>query len=221
MNKSTVLITAMILSGMTACALEENAPLDIKLPVPVFMGTPKDLPINEYVEKLSETPRAPFLAPRGCLNVAANKQVTSSDASPITGELALVTDGDKEANDTTFVELHRKSQWIQIDLGAINKIHALLIWHAHNTAQIYHDVIVQLADDADFTSNVRTVFNNDYDNSTGLGVGKDKEYVEDYQGRLISVNGEAARFVRLYSKGSTYSSLNRYTEVEVYGLAAK
>jgi hypothetical protein len=33
-----------------------------------------------------------------------------------------------------------------------------------------------------------------------------------------TVPGLAARYVRLYSRGSTYSALNRYTEVEVYGL---
>jgi hypothetical protein len=80
---------------------------------------------------------------------------------------------------------------------------------------------VQVADDADFTQNVRALYNNDYDNSAGLGVGNDKEYFENYEGRLIDAKGAKGRYVRLYSNGSTYSALNRYTEVEVYGLPAK
>ena len=73
--------------------------------------------------------------------------------------------------------------------------------------------------DEAFTRNVRTLYNNDYDNSAGLGVGNDKEYFENYEGRLIDTKGEIGRYVRLYSQGSTYTALNRYTEVEVYGQA--
>jgi hypothetical protein len=71
-------------------------------------------------------------------------------------------------------------------------LYAVVVWHAHDTPQIVHDVIVQVADDADFTQNVRTLYNNDYDNSAGLGVGKDKEYFEDYEGRLIDAKGVSA-----------------------------
>ena len=45
-------------------------------------------------------------------------------------------------------------------------------------AKVYHDVIVQVADDPDFIENVRTIFNNDSDNTSGLGVGTDREYFE-------------------------------------------
>lgn len=192
-------------------------PLDLKLPIPAFMGTPTDIPASDHVEKPSDKPRAPFLAPKGVKNLAKEKKVTSSDKSPITGTLDLITDGDKESNDSSYVELHRKVQWVQIDLEADHEIYAIVVWHAHNTPQVYNSVIVQLADDADFTKNVHTVFNNDYENAAGLGAGKDKQYYENYEGKLIDVKGEKGRYVRLYSKGSTFSALNRYTEVEVYG----
>ncbi|MGA1236855.1 MAG: hypothetical protein ACO34E_08315, partial [Limisphaerales bacterium] len=113
----------------------------------------------------------------------------------------------------------RKLQWVQIDLESAAKIYAVVLWHAHDTPQVVHDVIVQVADDADFTQNVRTLYNNDYDNSAGLGVGKDKEYFENYEGRLVEGKGEKGQFIRCYSKGSTYTALNRYTEIEVYGVA--
>jgi hypothetical protein len=210
------------LAASIAWGADELAPLPIKLPIPAFMGTPTDIPLDtNLVEKLSDKPRPPFMAPKGVQNVALQKKVTSSDKAPITGALDLVTDGDKESNDNTFVELHRKTQWVQIDLEKKFKVYAIIVWHAHNTFQIYHDIAVQISDDPDFTQNVQTVYNNDQDNSSGLGIGTDKEYFENYEGRLMPVKGVAGRYVRCYSKGSSYSALNRYTEIEVWALPAE
>jgi hypothetical protein len=216
-----VAIAAQNLAWRALAGDPELAPLPLKLPIPAFMGTPTDIPLGPEVEKPSDKPRPPFMAPKGVENVAAKKKVTSSDKSPITGTLELVTDGDKESNDNSFVELHRKTQWVQIDLEKTYKMYVIMVWHAHNTFQVYHDIIVQVADDADFTQNVKTVYNNDQDNSSGLGIGTDKEYFENYEGRLMDAKGVKGRYVRLYSRGSTYSALNRYTEVEVWALPAE
>lgn len=216
-----VMVLAVVLcsrvGGLTA-AEADKVPLDIKLPIPAFMGTPTDIPESEHIEKPSDKPRAPFLAPKGTRNLALNKKVTLSDTNPINGSAELVTDGNKEAGDENVLEMRRRLQWAQIDLEKPSKIYAVLIWHAHDTPQIAHDVVVQVADDPDFTQNVRTIYNNDYDNSAGLGVGKDKEYFESYEGRLMDAKGVAGRYLRSYSQGSTYTALNRYTEIEVYGL---
>jgi len=83
------------------------------------------------------------------------------------------------------------------------------------------DVIVQTADAPDFITNVRTLFNNDIDNSAGLGVGADMHYIETNKGELIDAKGSKARYVRLYSNGNTANDLNHYIEVEVYGKPAK
>lgn len=222
-RNKTILATllALTIAAGAKTGAADLAPIDLKLPIPAFMGTPTDVPASEHLEKPADKPRAPFMAPAGVKNVAKDKKVTSSDKSPITGTLDLITDGDKESNDSSYVELHRKVQWVQIDLEADFNMYAIMVWHAHNTPQVYNSVIVQVADDADFTKNVRTIFNNDYENAVGLGAGKDKQYYENYEGKLIDAKGEKARYVRLYSKGSTFSALNRYTEVEVYALAAK
>ena len=53
--------------------------------------------------------------------------------------------------------------------------------------------------------------------SSGLGVGTDREFFETFEGKLINAKGVKARYVRTYSKGSSESALNEYTEVEVYG----
>ena len=46
--------------------------------------------------------------------------------------------------------------------------------------------------------------------AAGLGIGKDREYFETNEGKLVDAKGIKARYVRLYSKGSTYQDpLNR------------
>ena len=151
------------------------------------------------------------------MNLALGKPVYSSDDEPVIGELELVTDGDKEAMEGSYVELGLSRQHVTIDLGQKAAIYAIVVWHDHKQARIYHDVIAQVADDADFIINVKTLFNNDKDNSSGLGVGKDREYVDNSNGKLIDAKGIPARYVRLYSNGNTSDKFNQYTEVEVHG----
>jgi hypothetical protein len=143
--------------------------------------------------------------------------VRASDMQPVIGELPMLTDGEKEGGDGYFIELGPGKQWVQVDLGASKPLHAILIWHYHSQARVYHDVVVQASDDKDFLKGVTTLFNNDHDNSSGLGIGKDKEYIEVAEGRLIDPKGVKARYVRSYSKGNTTNDLNHYVEVEVYG----
>ncbi|MCK4628409.1 MAG: hypothetical protein KAT56_05360, partial [Sedimentisphaerales bacterium] len=112
-------------------------------------------------------------------------------------------------------------QNVTIDLDSPHEIYAILVWHFHKQARVYFDVVVQVADDADFITNVRTIFNNDHDNSSGLGIGKDMHYVETSEGKLIDAKGAVAQFVRFYSNGSNANDLNHYIEVEVWGKPAK
>src|SRR5690349_1887828 len=79
-------------------------PLPIKLPKPAFQGTPKDIPAGSNAEKPSGKPRPIPTAPRGTINLALHKKVTSSKA-PFSGTLDLITDGDKEARDDSAVEI--------------------------------------------------------------------------------------------------------------------
>jgi len=80
---------------------------------------------------------------------------------------------------------------------------------------------VQLADDPDFITNVVTLFNNDIDNSAGLGVGQDMHYVETSEGKLIDAKGQRARYVRLFSNGNHNNDMSHYIEVEVFGKPVK
>lgn len=199
-------------------SLANLVPLDLELPAPAFKGTP--VPLKEpNVEKPLGKPRPPFLAPEGTVNLALGQRVTASDPVPISGELDLVTDGDKEASDFGYLATRAGSEWVQVDLGDKATIYAVLVWHNHADARVYRDVVVQVSDDPDFLE-ATTVFNNDYDNTSGLGIGSDMGYVETSEGKLIDCKGVEGRFVRFYSKGSTVDDKNHYTEVSVYGKPA-
>lgn len=220
---STWMAACVALASWTTTSLADDLkPLPIKYPEPTLRGTPEDLPASEFIEpppKPEEAPK-PFLAPPDAKNVAEGKKVTSS-VKPFTGELSQVTDGKKEAFDSDAIEMRSGSQWIQIDLGAPTKVYAVAMWHDHRYIQITRDVIVQIADDAEFTQNVRTVFNNDRDDSSKRGAGTDKEYFETKHGRVVDAKGQVARYVRGYSKGTSLTGLNCWQEVEVWGVPAQ
>ncbi len=194
--------------------------LQIKLPKPMFVGTPKNIR-TPNLETVTGRPRGPFMVPAGTVLLSAGRPVAASDKEPVIGEIAFVTDGKKSGEDGYYVEFGPMLQWVQIDLGKSQELQAIVGWHYHSQARVYRDVIVQVSDDKDFISGVTTVFNNDHDNTAGLGAGKDKEYIETFDGRLFDPKGVKARYVRLYSAGNTSNDMNHYVEVEVYGLPAK
>lgn len=191
--------------------------LKLKLPKPMFVGTPRNIK-TANLETITGKSRGPFFVPKGTRLLSAGKAVLSSDMQPVIGDLGFVVDGEKSGEDGYFVELGPGRQWVQIDLGKTAALHAILIWHYHSQARVYRDVVVQASDDKDFRSNVLTVYNNDHDNTLGFGPGKDKEYIETNEGRLIDPKGAAARYLRLHSNGNTSNDMNHYVEVEVYGI---
>jgi hypothetical protein len=211
---------AFFAAGALVLSAQDLKPLDIKLPKPMFVGTPQNLKVAN-LEKPTGKPRPPFLAPAGTKNVALNKPVSSSDEAPIIGEIAMITDGDKEASDGSYVELGPMKQNATVDLGAAHTIYAIVVWHYHKQPRVYFDVVVQVSDDPNFVKDVKTVFNNDHDNTSGFGMGKDMNYIETSEGRLIDAKGVQGRYVRLNSNGNSNNDLNHYIEVEVYGKPVK
>jgi hypothetical protein len=212
-------LCALALSSLNLMAAEELVPLKPDLPQAAFVGTPKDTPSGAKIDsgKLDK----PLMIPKDAVNIAPKATLTTSDTHATAHNLVKIVDGDKEARDSSVVLLRKGPQYVQFDFGGPKELFAIIIWHAHDTPKVYHDVVVQVADDADFTKNVRTLFNNDKENTVGRGAGTDREYFETFEGKTIDAKGEKAQFVRLYSKGSTDSSLNEYTEVEIYGRSPK
>ena len=216
---TVVLLGAVLAALVVAPQAQQKEELKLKLPKPMFIGTPTNLK-SPNLEAITGKSRGPFLVPVGTKLLSVSKPVRSSDMQPVIGELEMITDGEKEGGDGYFVELGPSKQWVQIDLGKSHALHAILVWHYHSQARVYRDVIVQVSDDKDFLKGVQTIFNNDHDNSSGLGIGKDKEYIEVAEGRLFDPRGTKGRYVRLYSNGNTANDLNHYVEIEVHGTPA-
>jgi len=215
---ATLLLTATALLACVALNAEDKmVPFKTELPKPKLAGTPVAIKVPNLETPADVAARKPVMIPEGSTNLALNKPVTSSDMNPNIGDLTLITDGDKSSDEGSYVELGDGKQWVQIDLGKEHKIYAIALWHYHSQERAYHDVIVQISNDPEFQKDVTTVFNNDHDNTSKLGAGKDKAYVDTNKGRVIPVDGVSGRYVRLYSRGNTSDSANHYIEVEVWG----
>lgn len=214
----TRFVALFLVAGALALPLlaQDKVPLSLQLPKPLFVGTPRPIQLPN-LEKPRQGPRPPMMVPAGTALLPKGKKVTASDGFPVIGELDFVTDGEKTGADGTFVEFGPGVQWVQIDLGSPMTLAAIAVWHFHAQARVYHDVVVQVSDDPEFKKGVTSLFNNDTDNSAGLGAGKDLSYIETNEGRLIDAKGTKGRYVRLTSGGNTTDELNHYVEVEVFG----
>jgi hypothetical protein len=213
------LLTLALLGSAVALSAGEKAqaqklvPLQLKLPEPIPLSD-SNAP-SRKVSKLTELapPRGetPFMVPEGLKNVSLNRTVTSSDTEPIIGELKQITDGDKKDENESLVELNGGKVWVQIDLVESHQIYAIVMWHSFKIPRVYYDVVVQVSDDATFSKNVTTLFDN------SAGPGKDLLYLESHEGKLVDGKDVKARFVRCYSNGNTSNEQNHYLEVEVWG----
>ncbi|MBT3201140.1 MAG: ankyrin repeat domain-containing protein, partial [Phycisphaerales bacterium] len=199
-------------------------PLKLNIPKLLFHG-PMYLPYAEpNVEKLPdyrEPHRPVFMVPDGAVNLASYRPVTSNESLPVIGELEMVTDNIINVEDGYSVNIGFGRKWVQIDLEQCAPLCAIVIWrpwHGGREYRVYRDVIVQVSNDPEFNRDVRTLFNNDHDNSSAMGRGEDRGYAETRYGKIIDAGGVRGRYVRIYSKGSTYNDQNECIEVAVYGL---
>lgn len=180
----------------------------------------------ENIEKplhLQEDSRqSPFMIPTETVNLTPDKSVTSSMTNaPTFGQLTQIVDGVKKSGESDYIQLDSGLQWVQIDLEKAHALYAIVIWHYYKDPVIYNDVIVQVADDADFTENVRTLFNNDHDNTADFGKGDDKAYYARWWGQIVDAKGSEARYVRVYTNGGINGENTRFVEIAVYGKELK
>ncbi len=214
--KSIVSSLAIAFASCATLSAEDKVPLKTEIPEAMFVGTKASIELANL--EPVENKQAPLMVPEGVENLALDKPVTSSDDLPIIGDLEYITDGDKDAADGSYVELGPQPQWVQVDLEEEAAIHAIWLWHFHKNARAYVDVIVQISNDEDFADDsVVTIYNADHDNSSGMGKGTNKAYVETNLGRVFDAKGTKGRYVRLYSNGNTANEMNHYIEVEVWG----
>ena len=218
-----ITVALALLTGVAVprtCNAEDLVELKLELPKPMFVGTPKNIK-SAILDPTTGKKRKAVKAPADVTNVAFEKEITASDDEPIIGELEMLTDGDKEGADGSFTEFGPGLQWVQVDLGDSYELFIVLVWHYHSQARIYHDVVAQISDDPDFVTGVTTIYNNDQDNSAGLGVGKSYEWIETNEGRVMDAKGAKGQYIRFYSDGSTSNDMNHYIEIEAYGRPAK
>ena len=236
--KKTIIALASVLFALSLSAKT----LKLAVPSAQLSGTPVPISIDNL--DTYKGPQKEIQVPDDVQNIAKGKEVTSSDDFPMTGELTLITDGNKDGAEGCYVEIMDGLQWVQIDLGKTSDIYAIAMWHFHSQERAYKDVIVQISDDKDFKNGVKTVFNNDHDGSANAALaeaqkkekdkkpeekffdglqsfakGDQKAYIETNYGKLIDLSKAPVkgRYVRLYSNGSTTSPSNHYIEVEVFG----
>jgi hypothetical protein len=195
--------------------IPEQAELKFELPEPFFGGTPLDWWSPNF-EGIDFKERPPFLAPIGTRIVSRDKPVTSS-AIPLQGKLERATDGNKNYENENVIKLPAGLQWVQVDLKEEFQLYAVLLWHFHEGKRVYFDVIGQVSNDPEFKEGVTLIYNNDYDNSSGLGTGKDKEYVDMSKGRLFDLKGLRGRYIRFYSQGNFFDDFNHVIEIEAWG----
>lgn len=219
--KHTTIALAAIAALATSVAAEEMEEIKIEFPKPMFIGTPVPAKLPNLEQPDPSKIVKSFQAPKDTVNLAKDKEVTSSDPAPIIGDLPLVTDGDADGSDGCFVELAPGPQWVQIDLGAPTSINKVAVWHYHKQAQAYVDVVIQVSDDKEFKTGVTTLFNSDHDDTLKMGAGADPAYIETNHGRVIDGKNTKAQYVRLYSNGNTSNEMNHYCEVAVYGVPGK
>jgi len=211
MKKLFIPTVSLVLLSAGLALAGDKIPLKTTLPDPLFVGTPVPINVPNLEPKLKKFPD--FEVPVGTVNLAKGKKVTGSDSDPVVGTLDLLTDGDKAADEGSWVELGQGKQWVQIDLEKSANIYAVVVWHFHSQERVYRDVVVQVSDDPAFSKDVTTI----YDNSAA---GKDRPYIETNLGKLMDAKGVKGRYVRLYSNGNTANRMNHYIEVEVFGKPA-
>ncbi len=169
-----------------------------------------------------EKKRPPFMVPPGTKNIARFKPCSCSDERPVTGVLEQITDGLKKSSPFHFVELGPGPRWIQIDLEAVQTIYAVVIWHHYKNPVIYNDVIVRIAEELPFDTNATTLFNNDHDNSSGLGTGEDTAFYSRWWGEIVDargpdMKGTPARYIRVHTANGMEYEPPRFVEIAVYG----
>lgn len=149
-------------------------------------------------------------------DLAYGRPITSS--VPFS-DLSAAVDGDRSNYNYADSYTNTGMQWVQVDLGKSYNVNYVRLLHYYGDGRTYHDVVVQLSNDPNFQTDVATIFNNDTDNSKGLGYGKDSEYVETASGLDITITSSTARYLRCYSSGNDVNSYSHYIEIEAYSEA--
>ena len=152
----------------------------------------------------------------GLRNLAFGQPVSQTGDAGYDSGSSLATDGNMR-NAAWDIGPKATGHYRQVDIGGPWNIDSLRVWHELSDSRRirYKDVVIRLSTTADFSSDVTTVFNNDLDNSLGLGAGTDGEYDETESGKIVHFPPTRARYIRLHTYGNNHDDQNRLLEVMV------
>jgi len=214
-----LLLASLLLLGAAPPLVELDLGLGPDAVTRATPGYPRGLKPPHLRE---EVKRPPLMVPPGMENLALYRPISASDEEPITGDLYQINDDIKKSDPFDYVELGPGLQWVQVDLEARYEIFAVAVWHFYKNPVIYNDVILQASNDEAFQDEVKTLFNNDHDFSSGVDRGHDTAYYTRWWGELVDTRDEdgvplRARFVRIYTGDGMEGERPRFVELAVYG----
>lgn len=168
--------------------------------------------LEEIDKNTSATLSSEPVTTPGIKNLALDAAVTFSSNGSMNNSSEI---NNRSVTSTSLTAIGTGSKYVQMDLGKSSQIDQIRFWHNFYDGRIYTDVVIQLSDDPSFVNGVTTLFNNDSDNSLGLGVGTDDEYAETFTGKTLEFNTVTARYIRLWSNGNNVDTTNEYAEIQV------
>lgn len=136
--------------------------------------------------------------------------------------VAYLTDGSTTSGTTIVGNTGYPIANVQLDFGSFKDVSMFkMFFQASSHLYTYKDLAIQVPETADFY-NAFTIYNNDEDNSIGLGYGEDEEFIATPKGTTIMMAPKKARYVHFgvggYESGDGAASpLTYIKELEVYG----
>ena len=184
----------------------ERTSTSLKVTISAHTGTPPGL------SEIVVIARDPAFQGHLTDNASVVAGFTGSDAGKL-------FDGNINSRYPNFVNIGAGLKSIVIKLDDDYMVDGLTVWRYNlGDPRSYRDVVYQLSTQADFSSDVTTVFNNDGNNSAQQETGTDVEFQETSDGHEVFFPPVRARYLRLWSNGNSVNTSNHYTEVEVYGM---
>lgn len=172
---------------------------------PIKIGNGREF--GQYIVKtltmrgseISDAVTGEYIIGDGSENVALGKPVTFTIPTKSvfgSSDETFVTDGNFDPYNVygTYADTYG---FAIVDLGQEYVIDKLIVKAFHDWT--FEDVVLQMALDKDFTQGVYTVFNNDTDNSVGVGAGSDGTYTESGSGHCFKFSPVTARYIRFHN----------------------
>ncbi|WP_262680938.1 DUF5123 domain-containing protein [Paenibacillus sp. J5C2022] len=133
-----------------------------------------------------------------------------------------LTDGSTASGTSVVGNTGYPIAYVQLDLGTFKDVSMFkMFFQASSHLYTYKDLAIQVSETADFYD-AFTIYNNDEDNSIGLGYGEDEEFIATPSGTTIMMAPKKARYIRFWVGGyesgdGVASPLTYIKELEVYG----